>query len=412
MTYFRHATSDDITLQLRLFNPATQLGVTGASSTVQIRRIRASQGGAALDGFFWNGTTFQAAPIQLAMTEVDSTNDAGAYEFLFAQTLIGLNQIYRVRFEQLTGVAAGFIYEQHIVTNEISVPATVAEPVIPSSFTVMGQLFTLNDALIASNLLATAGSTPTEVRTNATQSDDFFVGMIIGIANTAGTAARVIRGYANTNGAFTVDALPFTPSVNDRVSILTFDQSQLGAGSGSRQVTINVDAGGPAPDVSVSIFAADNVTFITKGITDSNGDVVFALDDNSYNARLSKAGFTFTVPEPFTVVADATFNFTGTGFTIPAPSAPNLCVIFGTNLTDAGGKDLVGACVQAFATTPQVVGGRQLGEPIAETTTDQNGNFTLELIRLAEVRFTIEDAGLDFIKTVPDLASQDVTIWP
>ena len=105
-------------------------------------------------------------------------------------------------------------------------------------------------------------------------------------------------------------------------------------------------------------------------------------------------------------------TFEGTDLVaIPPPSAPDLCVIFGTNLTDAGGNDLVGACVQAFAQTPQVVSGRQLGDPIATTTTDQTGSFTLELIRGSEVRFTVEEAGIDSILTVPDAASQDVATW-
>ena len=122
---------------------------------------------------------------------------------------------------------------------------------------------------------------------------------------------------------------------------------------------------------------------------------------------------TFTIPEVIVVSGNGSFTISGISQTnIMVPSAPNLCVIFGT-IHNAGGNDLEGLCVQAFATTdpPQAVGGIQLGDPLAETTTDQNGFFQLELIRLSEVRFVIEEAGIDFIRIVPDLASQDLTTW-
>ncbi len=344
------------------------------------------------------------------------------------------------------------------------------------------------------------GSSTTEVRTGATQATGFYDEMVLVVINSAGSAARAVSAYNNTNGAFTVAALPFTPSSGDRAIVIALDQAasmggdwtsaeqdqirgalgvvgvqttpvgggdlqavkaqvdkiddaattgpgaattgslldrlankdgsktynqstdsleaisdQLSAiaSAGSRQVTIHVDdqTASDLPDVTVSIFNDTNTVFLSRGVTDANGDVVFALDDGNYNARLSKAGFTFTVPETFTVTADQTVDLAGVGFTVPPPSAPNLCVIFGT-IIDAGGNDVVGACVQAFATTPQDVAGTTLGEPLAEVTTDQAGAFTIELVRNSEVRFTIEDAGVDFVKTVPDLASQDFTTWP
>ncbi len=207
---------------------------------------------------------------------------------------------------------------------------------------------------------------------------------------------------------------PGTDAVLPPPGLLKVSQISL-TPTGARQVTIHVNDAGPAdlPGVEVSIFNDTNTVFLVRGTTDSNGDVTFALDDASYNARLVKGGFTFTVPEPFTVTADATFIFAGVGVAITPPSAPNLCVIFGS-LVNAAGDDLVGACVQAFAVVdpPQVVGGLQLADPVAETVTDQDGFFQIELVRNSLVRFFIEEAGFDQIKTVPDLASQDLTTWP
>jgi hypothetical protein len=48
---------------------------------------------------------------------------------------------------------------------------------------------------------------------------------------------------------------------------------------------------------------------------------------------------------------------------------------------------------------------------VACTVTDANGAFRLELERLAQVNFTIEDTGLNVIRTVPDLAMQDLASW-
>lgn len=224
----------------------------------------------------------------------------------------------------------------------------------------------------------------------------------------AAATGSLLDRLANKDGSKTYD------QSNDSLEAIS-DKLDTHLGAGARQITIHVQDGAALdiPDVEVSIFNDTNTVFLTRGTTDSNGDFVTGLDDASYNVRLVKAGFTFTVPEPFTVTADATFTFTGAGVVIIPPSAPNLCVIFGT-LVNAAGEDLVGACVQAFAVVdpPQVVAGLQMADPIAEVLTDQDGFFQIELVRNSEVRFVIEEAGFDQIKTVPDLASQDLTTWP
>lgn len=73
---------------------------------------------------------------------------------------------------------------------------------------------------VAIRTTATAGSSPTEIRTGLTQANDFFNNMPVLVVNAAGIVARNINDYANTNGAITVDALPFTPTIGDPVLIL------------------------------------------------------------------------------------------------------------------------------------------------------------------------------------------------
>jgi hypothetical protein len=66
-----------------------------------------------------------------------------------------------------------------------------------------------------------ASSSATGVRSNRTEADDFWNGNVI--AFTSGTykgLARKISDFANTNGEFTVTALPGSPSAGDRGIIL------------------------------------------------------------------------------------------------------------------------------------------------------------------------------------------------
>lgn len=182
--------------------------------------------------------------------------------------------------------------------------------------------------------------------------------------------------------------------------------------TGARQVIIHVKDGGaaPVPSVEVSVYDASNTSFLTRGNTDTDGDFPVALDDATYQLRMVKDLYGFTVPEPMIVTADATHNFTATAFTAPTPSSADLCVIYGF-VKDAAGVAVAGACVEAYASIPQIVGGTQAGKRIANTSTNAEGYFKLELTKLAEVYFKIEDTGLDVVRTVPNAASQDVATW-
>ena len=113
--YFRHDAVDDPTLWLNLVNPSTGTGVTGASPEVAIRRHRASQGGAALDDYYWDGVIFTPTPTWLPMVEYDAADQPGFYIYLFEQSLIGANTVYLVYYRH-TATPVGFDAEEHIVT--------------------------------------------------------------------------------------------------------------------------------------------------------------------------------------------------------------------------------------------------------------------------------------------------------
>ena len=93
--------------------------------------------------------------------------------------------------------------------------------------TLQADLDSLTAALTMADLVVAAGSSSIEVRTGATEADDFYNEAVLVVVNVAGVAARRVADYVNTNGAFTLDnALPFTPATSDRAIVLPADHFQ------------------------------------------------------------------------------------------------------------------------------------------------------------------------------------------
>jgi hypothetical protein len=182
--------------------------------------------------------------------------------------------------------------------------------------------------------------------------------------------------------------------------------------TGSEMVTLTVQTSGlvAVPDVSVGIYDSANTALISLHTTDSNGQVVTALNDGTYKVRLRKAGYTFTVPETLTVSGTTSDSFTATAWAPSAPSAVDLCVVFGT-LVDAGGDPLTGAVIEARVAVPDAVGGYRLVNPKETATTDADGYFELELVRGAHVNLICTPAGIRGTFLVPASASQDFATW-
>lgn len=367
-SYYRWGLASDAPLFLQLISP-TGLGSTGKSPSVLIRRHRTTAG-VLLDGNYYDGAGgFTAIPTPLAMSEFDAVNNPGLYLYQFAQSAVAVDTIYLVYY--LHSVSPiGFAIEEHIFSNEISIPSSSpVVPVIPGD-TVMGRLADMEDS-----------SGP------------------VAQANADAVWDELLSGH--TIPGSTGEALAACVA------------GQVGA----RQIDIQVEdtSAVPIQGAQVDIYDITNTNFLARVFTNINGDVSVALDDGGYNFRVFASGFSFTVPIPITVTADVLeptpFVITGTpGFVITPPSAPDLCVIFGT-LRDAAGKAIAGACIEVFATTPQVVSGVQKGDRIATTTTDVNGFFEIELVRNTIVNFKVEAADIDIERTVPDQASQDLTTW-
>jgi hypothetical protein len=368
-SYYRWGLNSDVPLFLQLISPSGG-GATGLSPTVAIRRHRTTAG-VLLDGNYYDGAGgFTATPTFLSMTEFDAVNNPGLYLRQFDQSVVGVDTIYLCYFQHLVS-PIGFAIEEHIFSNEIFIPSSSPAPPPVIGETVMGKLKDMED--------------PTKP---------------VALANADAVWDEPLNDHL----------LPGSTGEALKQIVL----GQIGA----RQIDIQVEDTGPAPIQGAQIDLYDITNTIFLGVrlySDINGKTSLAIDDGNYNFRVFASGYSFTVPIPIAVTADilepTPFTIVGTpGFVITPPSAPDLCVIYGT-LRDAGGKAIQGACIQAFATTPQVVAGTQKGNPIASVTTDVTGFFELELVRNTEVNIVVEKAGLDIIRTVPDAASQDLTTW-
>ncbi len=365
MSFFHHGRTSDVTLFLQLSDPATRAPVTGGSPEVQIRRIRDSQSGVALDAWYWDGSTFVPTPTWLAMAEFDAVNTQGLYLYHFEQSLASANMVC-LGYIRHQLPPQGFAVEEHIFSDEIRIWAsTSAVPVVPGD-TILGRLAAME---VASGSVAQANADAVW--------DEVAVGH-----STPGTTGYILQRCRYGN-------------------------------AGARQIDVTVEdiASTPIQGAQVDIYDAGNTEFLGRFYSDINGTLAFALDDGTYNLRIWATGYAFTVPEVLVVTADDAVTYQGTsGIIITPPSAPDLCVIYGYN-NDAGGQPIAGACVSAVPDLPQAVGGAQAGGRSVHVETREDGYFEIELVRTSVVRFGIEGTAVDVTKTVPDAASQEFTVW-
>lgn len=193
------------------------------------------------------------------------------------------------------------------------------------------------------------------------------------------------------------------------------DQLDAAAPTGQYQVTLHVRDAllAPVQGVRVSVFDATNTAFLSEATTNVNGDVVLALDAASYNARLSKAGYSATVPQAFVVTADQTTNLAVTVIGLDPSADPDYCRVQTVQpLRDAAGTVLANYSFNITAVVPAVVQGAQtLARPVV-VQTDATGHFTVDLLRNGKVELWAPLAGLKNVeRVVPNSASQDFATW-
>lgn len=117
MSYTKWDTTQDALLTLELVG-SDGLGLTGSLVKTAIKRVK-NLSGSFLDGYYWTGSSFSSTPTFLTMSEPDSTNFPGIYQYCFSQSLERNEYIYHVYFKS-EGTVAGIDFETHMFENKLS----------------------------------------------------------------------------------------------------------------------------------------------------------------------------------------------------------------------------------------------------------------------------------------------------
>lgn len=187
------------------------------------------------------------------------------------------------------------------------------------------------------------------------------------------------------------------------------------SGTGARSVTLTV-TDGTDPLQSALVRLTDNSTNSWTKTTNASGVATFSLDDGNYTATVTKGGYTHT-PETVTVSGTTTDTLVMTAVTLATPSDPSLCMLYGT-LYQPDGTKASNVKILATLVTPEnkavTAGGIIVGRA-AESTSDANGAFELELIRTDQIdttgctwTITCEDAELNKRNVTLAVSTKDI----
>jgi hypothetical protein len=144
------------------------------------------------------------------------------------------------------------------------------------------------------------------------------------------TVAKIDTGRYRVTGT-----IPLTYVTNDviHVSVMAMVNSVIGVAvvgefvieevSGPNVVTITIEETDhtPIPDAVVQILNSGQTATLKTGVSNSNGKVTTALNNDTYKVILAKLLVDFIVPETLVVSGDTEVTYIGTPIEVPAPSA-------------------------------------------------------------------------------------------
>jgi hypothetical protein len=169
---------------------------------------------------------------------------------------------------------------------------------------------------------------------------------------------------------------------------------------GTNSMTITVQDGTPAavPGMNVNVYNSGNTVFLCAGTTDSNGQVVFALDAGTYKLRLFKLGIATTSAD-LTVSSDATQTATVSvaATSVTAPSTPSACKLFAdfVELDGTAMANLVVRVENLFQTNMSI------GERETKYTTDSAGHVEFDVVQGTKIRVSFISTSFTRELTVP-----------
>lgn len=217
--------------------------------------------------------------------------------------------------------------------------------------------------------------------------------------------------------ATAVDAVPTAAEVD---TALTASHGaglwSSSAGSGANTVTLTIDDGtDPVVGVNVVIKnAAETATVAGPQTTDSDGQVVFNLDDGTYHAIVvSTPAYDTLAAQTLTVSGTTTDTYSLTAFDAGSPTEPSQCRVYDW-LYNAAGTAQASVAITFTPVTrdpSDIAHGSDtltLRDVAVTATTDSEGYFTADLYRSSEIgnrRYWVEVGEKKWQIEVPDAAS-------
>ncbi|MEW6411649.1 MAG: carboxypeptidase-like regulatory domain-containing protein [Candidatus Zixiibacteriota bacterium] len=195
-----------------------------------------------------------------------------------------------------------------------------------------------------------------------------------------------------------------TPQLNHIVNGTfggNLDAEISGIGSGSGTYACVVQAADTSVDaaiggVAVVIRNLEQTSLIATGLTDSDGRVSFNLDDGSYLAIASAAGYVFAAHDTVVVNGPTVDTVFGDQFDPGAPPSPGLCRVYGYVYTSGGEAEDDATVTASLASGTVLYNGVIVSPSALTTTTDEQGYFYLDLIPSA----LLEPSGTKYEFTI------------
>ncbi len=193
-------------------------------------------------------------------------------------------------------------------------------------------------------------------------------------------------------------------TAKDAGKVTLYDLADTTEGANLATVSIEDASDDPIVGVSVQCWNSSQTVMLDVKTSDSNGEVVFALDDGIYKLVCSKSQVSFTIPETLTVSGTTALTVDGNVLTIATPTDSTVCRVFDHAYNAAGSQPLSSLTAYATITTLPMSASSKLhsGVKVKATYSPADGLFYWDLVQGAVVDFKCEALGIQgYTRTVP-----------
>jgi len=190
----------------------------------------------------------------------------------------------------------------------------------------------------------------------------------------------------------------------------SWQQSLSGIGANTVTITLTETGGTPKiPSASVEVKNSGGDTLLATALTDSNGQVVFSLDDATYKVYNTKLGsYSFTNPQTLVVSGTTNQSYIGTPISVSAPAQANTCRMFmwaknpdTTLMTTLSGNITI-------VDLPYEYSGAFYKNSTIDFTKHDDGYWYVDVVYGATIIIDIVSLGIKIQTIVPSQATKDI----